>query len=206
MNRFWVRRHVAAGWGGLAAVSEITGLARSTIGRGLKDLDAAPLPKGRVRRKGGGRRVRERRGTDLRGDAVFRTLASMGTTHFTHQLAIVTRYAAKIAIRRQDQEKAPMMPVRSSAWSALLLLANIAMAFGQQVGTPAAGKQLAETICLGCHGAQNKAPAFSAIAAMPSTTVQSLDVFLRTSHPTMPNLILSDTDRGDLIAYILSLR
>src|SRR5256885_3938345 len=37
------------------AVSGITGLARSTIGRGQKDLDAAPLPKGRVRRKGGGR-------------------------------------------------------------------------------------------------------------------------------------------------------
>src|SRR5436305_5643151 len=32
-----------AGWGGLEAVSEITGLARSTIGRGLKDLDPAPL-------------------------------------------------------------------------------------------------------------------------------------------------------------------
>src|SRR5258708_36481109 len=46
----------AAGWGGLEAVSEITGLARLTIGRGKKDLDAAPLPKGRVRRKGGGRR------------------------------------------------------------------------------------------------------------------------------------------------------
>jgi hypothetical protein len=46
----------AAGRGGLEAVSQITGLARSTIGRGLKDLDAAPLPKGRVRRKGGGRR------------------------------------------------------------------------------------------------------------------------------------------------------
>ena len=46
----------AAGWGGLEAVSEITGLARSTIGRGQKDLDAASLPKGRVRRKGGGRR------------------------------------------------------------------------------------------------------------------------------------------------------
>src|SRR5258706_7659968 len=45
----------AAGWGGLEAVSEIseiTGLARSTIGRGQKDLDAALLPKGRVRRKG----------------------------------------------------------------------------------------------------------------------------------------------------------
>src|SRR6202048_4669316 len=46
----------AAGWGGLAAVSGITGLAPSTIGRGLKDLDAAPPPKGRERRKGGGRR------------------------------------------------------------------------------------------------------------------------------------------------------
>jgi len=43
----------AAGWGGLAAVSQITGLARSTIGRGLADLDAA-APRGRVRRKGGG--------------------------------------------------------------------------------------------------------------------------------------------------------
>jgi mono/diheme cytochrome c family protein len=80
---------------------------------------------------------------------------------------------------------------------------------GQQVGDPAAGKQLAERTCIECHGAQNtsrKAPAFSTIAAMPSTTTQSLDVFLRTSHPTMPNLILSGTDRGDLIAYILSLR
>src|SRR4249920_1520244 len=55
----------AAGWGGLEAVSEITGLARSTIGRGLKDLDAAPLLKGRVRRKGGGRRHLSSRDTTL---------------------------------------------------------------------------------------------------------------------------------------------
>jgi hypothetical protein len=46
----------AAGRGGLEAISGITGLARSTIGRGLRDLAAAPLPKGRVRREGGGRR------------------------------------------------------------------------------------------------------------------------------------------------------
>src|SRR6266853_2032174 len=44
-----------AGRGGLAAVSEITGLARSTINRGEDDLDAGPFPKDRVRRKGGGR-------------------------------------------------------------------------------------------------------------------------------------------------------
>jgi hypothetical protein len=46
-----------AGWGGLAIVSRITGLARSTINRGEDDLDAAPLPKGQVRRTGGGRRA-----------------------------------------------------------------------------------------------------------------------------------------------------
>ena len=44
-----------AGRGGLATVSMIMGLARSTINRGKADLDAQPLPKGRVRRAGGGR-------------------------------------------------------------------------------------------------------------------------------------------------------
>ena len=43
-----------AGRGGLAAVSKITGLARSTINRGEDDLDAGPLPKRTVRRPGGG--------------------------------------------------------------------------------------------------------------------------------------------------------
>ena len=42
------------GWS--ASVSSITGLARSTIGRGLKDLDAPPLAPGQVRREGGGPR------------------------------------------------------------------------------------------------------------------------------------------------------
>jgi hypothetical protein len=46
----------AAGWGGLAVVHAITGLARSTINRGEDDLDAEPLAKGRIRRAGGGRK------------------------------------------------------------------------------------------------------------------------------------------------------
>ena len=37
-------------------MSKIAGLARSTINRGKRDLDAQPLPKGQVRRAGGGRR------------------------------------------------------------------------------------------------------------------------------------------------------
>ncbi len=47
----------AVGWGGIKLVSEITGIARSTIGRGLEELDGktAPCGQGRVRRRGGGR-------------------------------------------------------------------------------------------------------------------------------------------------------
>jgi hypothetical protein len=47
----------AAGYGGIAAVSRVTRIAASTIGRGLKDLEApAPASPGAVRRPGGGRK------------------------------------------------------------------------------------------------------------------------------------------------------
>ena len=47
----------AAGYGGIAAVSRVTGIAASTIGRGLKDLEAPTPPSlGRVRRPGGDRK------------------------------------------------------------------------------------------------------------------------------------------------------
>ena len=47
-----------AGFGGIAAVSRATGIAASTIGRGLAELSAAdPLTPGRVRRPGGGDRT-----------------------------------------------------------------------------------------------------------------------------------------------------
>ena len=58
----------AAGRGGLAAVSEITGLARSTIGRGLRDLDGQPPPAGRIRRPGGGPRALSERDPTLLAD------------------------------------------------------------------------------------------------------------------------------------------
>src|SRR6516162_8662846 len=45
----------AAGYGGIAAVSMATGMAPSTIGRGLREL-AQDEPSGRVRRPGAGRK------------------------------------------------------------------------------------------------------------------------------------------------------
>ena len=45
-----------AGHGGIAGVARATGIARSTIGRGLKDLAESEFAEGTVRRAGGGRR------------------------------------------------------------------------------------------------------------------------------------------------------
>ena len=58
----------AAGRGGLEAVATITGYARSTLGRGLKQLDAEPFANGRVRHKGGGRRTLVSRDATLLDD------------------------------------------------------------------------------------------------------------------------------------------
>jgi mono/diheme cytochrome c family protein len=98
------------------------------------------------------------------------------------------------------------MSARAISGSALLLLAILSSALGQQLGDPTAGERLAAANCANCHGAHAAAPAFAAIAAMSSTTQTSLGVFLQTSHGSMPNLILSAVDRNNLIAYILSLR
>ena len=46
----------SAGWGGLAIVSRITGLARSTINRGEDDLDGGSLSQGQASRSGAGRK------------------------------------------------------------------------------------------------------------------------------------------------------
>jgi hypothetical protein len=59
LRLFAAREALAAKRGGIAAVSAVTGIARSTIGRGLKELSAqqqAPLQH-RVRRTGGGRKA-----------------------------------------------------------------------------------------------------------------------------------------------------
>jgi DNA-binding phage protein len=49
----------AAGYGGIAAVARATGIAVSTIGRGLRELRGAtdPAEATRVRRHGGGRKL-----------------------------------------------------------------------------------------------------------------------------------------------------
>jgi len=53
------------GRGGVSLVSRICGLSRPTIIKGMRELDAPPLPTGRVRRAGGGRKRLEEIDTKL---------------------------------------------------------------------------------------------------------------------------------------------
>ena len=77
----------------------------------------------------------------------------------------------------------------------------------------AAGHRLAGAWCQECHAIEatptrktTAAPDFADIASRPSTTALSLKVFLRTSHPSMPNIVIAPDQADDLVNYILSLK
>src|SRR5450631_3021960 len=56
-KRLWAAAEaIALGYGGTQAVVRATGIAATTIRRGVADLDAGEVLEGRVRRYGGGRR------------------------------------------------------------------------------------------------------------------------------------------------------
>jgi mono/diheme cytochrome c family protein len=88
------------------------------------------------------------------------------------------------------------------------------LAHAQGIGDPAAGKPIAASTCSSCHqidvlprGPTNDpVPSFQATAAMRSTAMLSINVFLRTSHNAMPSIRLTETKIIDIGAYILSLR
>lgn len=76
-----------------------------------------------------------------------------------------------------------------------------------------AGHRLAEAWCKTCHaidsdpsGPPHAGPDFIRVANMPSTTELALKVFLRTSHPSMPNIVLTPEQTENLVTYILSLK
>ena len=109
-----------------------------------------------------------------------------------------------------------------TVWIRIVLAAAIALAAlfmirlhnaGGASADSAAGYRLADAWCKDCHsieaataGASSGPPDFTAIADKRSTTALSLKVFLQTSHPTMPNLILKPDESDSLIDYILSLK
>jgi mono/diheme cytochrome c family protein len=83
-----------------------------------------------------------------------------------------------------------------------------------QSAAPSLGRKLAETTCAECHQIdadsanpepRSGAPSFVAIGRMSSMTELAIKVFLQTSHPTMPNIILTPDEMDSIAAYIKSL-
>jgi len=111
-----------------------------------------------------------------------------------------------------------MRKLLAAAMAAVLAALPLAAADAQtstMTGNPRAGRAFALQVCALCHVVApgqltpprlTTAPSFRAIADLPSTTALSLQVFLLSPHPTMPNLVLTDSEAADVIAYILSLK
>ncbi len=102
----------------------------------------------------------------------------------------------------------------SVCWIVGLALTMLPAAAQVAQGDPQQGQALAQAWCSSCHmvspqqrNAGNDAvPSFASVARMPSTTQMSLEAFLQSPHPPMPDLKLSRNQLDDVAAYILSLR
>ena len=93
-----------------------------------------------------------------------------------------------------------------------LSLAPVASA--QEFGDAKAGLAYADGVCAECHAVKKgqlvspheKAPAFEVVANSRGMTEMALRVWFQSSHPSMPNLMLTEKLSDDLIAYIMSLK
>ncbi len=96
----------------------------------------------------------------------------------------------------------------------ILSLAPLAVSGQTLSGNIGEGHALGRTVCAECHRVEkgqaatksSLAPAFQAIANDPAATANSLRLFFRAPHRSMPNLVLTETEADDIIAYILSLK
>lgn len=95
----------------------------------------------------------------------------------------------------------------------LTSIAALPSAYAQSVD-PTVGRQLAEKVCSTCHQVgqaptpqpeNSMAPSFLDISRMSSTNELAIKVFLRTSHPTMPNIMLDREEADSVAAYIVGL-
>jgi mono/diheme cytochrome c family protein len=81
------------------------------------------------------------------------------------------------------------------------------------VGNAADGAAYAKQVCAQCHAIDRTgtspeptAPPFRDVANTPGITGTALTVWLSTSHPTMPNIVLERHDMENVVAFILSLK
>lgn len=103
-----------------------------------------------------------------------------------------------------------MKPELALAAAVLLALSSEA---GAQDADIEAGAAYAKQICAACHAVLPneqisplpQATTFQSIADTPGMTELALTVWLQSSHPTMPNIVLEQDDMRNVVAYIRSL-
>jgi len=102
--------------------------------------------------------------------------------------------------------------MRRMAILALIPLFSAPVA-AQEAGDPQAGAAYAKQYCAKCHAIADEdaspeqtAPRFKDVANSSGMTATALTVWLQTSHPTMPNIIVEPSDMDNVVAYILSLK
>jgi mono/diheme cytochrome c family protein len=90
-----------------------------------------------------------------------------------------------------------------------LAVALPAIARGQEIGDAEKGKRYAEDICAQCHAVhvgEAESPNPNAPRFEDSANKPALTAWLQSSHPTMPNIVMSDEEMRNVIQYILSLK
>lgn len=101
---------------------------------------------------------------------------------------------------------------REMVLGAAMLLVSYSAAKAQDADI-AAGAAYAEEVCAACHAVlanENmsplpQAPTFQSVADTPGMTEMALTVWMQSSHPTMPNIILKSDELRNVVAYIRSL-
>jgi mono/diheme cytochrome c family protein len=102
---------------------------------------------------------------------------------------------------------------RVTVLAAVMLLGSAHAALAQE-GDVAAGQAYAKQVCAACHAVLPneqisplaQAPTFQKVADTRGMTEMALTVWLQSSHPTMPNIILKQDDLRNVVAYIVSLK
>ena len=87
-------------------------------------------------------------------------------------------------------------------------------AVAEDIGSAKDGFIFAQTVCAECHAVRDgeraspnaQAPSFTTVANTSGMNAMALEVWFQTPHPTMPNLMFSNQESDNVIAYILSLR
>ena len=105
------------------------------------------------------------------------------------------------------------MSIRKNGYAVAIIIFSALSAAGDAQGAAPRGESLAQSWCSQCHAvkpdqssANPAAPRFSDVAAEPSMTEYALRAFLKTPHPTMPNIMMKPDDLDDIVSYILSLK